>query len=108
MIEEKGNLSRTENLCLSPQWHRLLGTFKGRVFLAEQPVVPGRTISLSEGPWGSEVSTRESFLPSSDVEHILLLFLRERGIIGQIINNNPPLLPLWQVLDYGPRSLETK
>lgn len=32
-----------------------------------------------------------SLLPSFNVERIMLLLLRERGIIGQIINNNPPL-----------------
>lgn len=54
------------------------------------------------------MSKDASFLPSLDVERVLSLFLGERGIIGQIINNDPPELPLWQVLGSGLRSLEAK
>lgn len=67
-----------------------------------------RKISLSEGPWAGDMGMSGSLLPSLDVEHISLLFLRERGIIGQIIHSNPPWLPRWQVLGYSPRSLEAK
>lgn len=109
VTEGKGdNFSCAENFCrssplaqISVQLWRCL---KELCYLPSSPQYQPRPITLLEGPWSNEVGTSESFLLSFILEHILLPFLRERGIIGQIINNDPPWLPLWQVLGCSPRS----